>query len=226
MRASRRLLLMGGGGVLQAFSLAGAFTDVIAVSTRDGSMVIRDSATPANNFIGKYANKATVNGSLTPDAAAGALFSNSDNLTFPTNVVSWSWAEVGAYVEIATSAVDVATADRILSMNSGAGNYMDIALSIGSTPDRAALLCNSGGIVANIIPAQGLSLSGNTIRSGWKLDNFAHSVDGVAGTPDSNGSIPTVNRVDIGYASHTASRGFKGRIPTVIIVPSRTAFIA
>lgn len=225
MLASRRMLLMSGGAP-QAFRLAGAFTNVIAISTKDMSMVVRDSGTPANNYIGPVSGKATINGTLTPNPL-GALFSNSNNLTFATSIVSWSWAEVGEYVEILPTTVDNATGDRVVSINDGTfSNTMEINILTTNSPDQVQQSCRVGGsTVVGIAPANGISLSGNTIRAGFKADDFAITLDGGTAAIDVGGAIPTVSRVDVGYSSHTASRGFKGRIPSIVIVPSRTAFL-
>lgn len=47
-------------GATRAMLLAGSYADVMAISFRDQSMVIRDSGTPANNFLGNPNSKLTI----------------------------------------------------------------------------------------------------------------------------------------------------------------------
>lgn len=223
-------IAISSGGLAKsgAESLAGAFTDVIAISTRDMTIVVRDSGTPANNYSGSIASNGdvTVNGTLTANAA-GALFSDTDNLTFLSNIVSWSWTTVGMYVQLTPTSVNNATGDRVLTICDGTfDNVMELLISTTSSPDVFGFTTRVAGVSQGTpLSTVSLSTSGHIIRAGWATNNAAISVDSEIPVTDVTLSIPTITRVDVGYASHTASRGFKGRIPSVVITPTRNSFV-
>ena len=89
----------GGEGVSIAEALAGTATNVMAISFVDGSMVIRDTTTPANDYNGPYSSKLTINGSL-PINPAGALFSDTNNATIATSAFCFSATEGSLAIEL------------------------------------------------------------------------------------------------------------------------------
>lgn len=208
-----------------AEALAGNSTDVMAISFQDGSMIIRDTSTPANNFNGVFSSKLTVNGTLTADPL-GALFSDTNNATIATSAFCFSATEGSLAVECVPTSIDASVATpRVCSFNDGTtSNIIDVRLSNTNSPDNYVFQVQSGGAGQASIARGEANTAGNTLFAGWKANDFLFRVTGDAsgdGT-DNSGSIPTVSRFDIGYASHTASRGFPGRIKSIVYKPLRT----
>ena len=222
MRASR-LMLLTGGGVSGAMRLLAGKASGMAIDFRDGSMVIRDAATPANNFVGRYLDKLTINGSLPPNPL-GALTSDTNNATIAVSAMPFSATEGSLAIECTPTSIDsVVATPRVCSFNDGTtSNIIDIRLSNTNSPDNYVFQVQDGGAGQCSLTSGEANISGNSMFAGWKANDFAFSV--VGGTPntDGAGSIPTVTRFDIGYASHLANRGFAGRIKTLLYVPLRT----
>ena len=215
----------GGEGVSIAEALAGTATNVMAISFVDGSMVIRDTTTPANDYNGPYSSKLTINGSL-PINPAGALFSDTNNATIATSAFCFSATEGSLAIECTPTSIDASVATpRVCSFNDGTtSNIIDVRLSNTNSPDNYVFQVQSGGAGQASIARGEANITGNSLFAGWKANDFLFRVTGDSngdGT-DNSGSIPTVSRFDIGYASHTASRGFPGRIKSIVYKPLRT----
>lgn len=214
-----------GGPKPLAQVLAGARTNVMAISFQDGSMVIRDTTTPANNFEGQYSNKLTIAGSLPPDPL-GALFSNTNNATIAVSAFCFSATEGSLTIECTPNSIDDTVATpRVCSFNDGTvSNLIDVRLSNTNSPDNYVFQVQAGGASQASISRGEANTTGNSLFAGWKANDFLFRVTGDPsgdGT-DTSGSIPTVTRFDIGYASHTANRRFDGRIKSILYTPSRT----
>lgn len=216
-------MLLMGGGTPGAMRLLAGKTSGMAIDFRDGSMVIRDASTPSNNFVGRYLDKLTINGSLPPDPL-GALFSNTNNATIAVSAMPFSATEGSLSIECTPNSIDDTVATpRVCSFNDGTtSNLIDIRLSNTNSPDNYVFQVQAGGAGQCSITSGEANTSGNSLFAGWKANDFVFSVVGSTPNTDSAGSIPTVTRFDIGYASHTANRRFDGRIKTLLYVPLRT----
>lgn len=85
---------------LLADKLLAGETNGLAVSFIDGSMVVRDTATPANNFRGKYLDKLTITGGL-PYGPSGATFDANNYASLATSAIPYS-ATAGSWIVLAT----------------------------------------------------------------------------------------------------------------------------
>lgn len=161
----------------------------------------------ATSYIPTVASQVT----RTADAATvtGANFSRWYNQTSGTFLVEWRQGGSEA-VQIAASVND-GTANNIMSV------LNDNSSAAGVTPGAA--VTNGGVAQANLTGAAITAGSTNKTALAYALNDFAYSQNGAAALTDTSGTIPTVDRLDIG--NRVSALFTNGHIRRIKYYPAR-----
>lgn len=142
-----------------------------------------------------------------------------------TNFSSWYNASEGAFAARASlfDAGSIASNPFCDALTNASNNIvLGKRVGGGGTTDFQMMVVNSGSVQAFISAASVLTAN-NTYYTGvgaYKADSFQAAANGVAGTPDTLGTVPTVNQLQIG--SSTAVGGFlNGHMASLRYWPQR-----
>jgi hypothetical protein len=207
----------------QADKLIGAETDGLAISFMDGSMVIRDTTTPANNFNGLYTNKLTITGAIAPSLADGAFFDASNYATLATSLMPSLGSAVTIYAEYLIPTVSSLSTYGALTINDGTNNErftLTAALVTSSKP--AAVVVDGGATQANVTAAFDAYVQGTIgkVALAAELNNTTGAYNGTNGGTDATCTMPTVTTIRFGQLN-AAAAPLDGYLRRVLIVPRR-----
>jgi hypothetical protein len=160
-------------------------------------------------FVTSYIPTTTAAATRAADVAVmtGANFSNwysqSEGTLFSESIVG----QIG--VGSVTVAVSDGTANNRLQIQRTAGNnYQNLVVVGGATQSNVSV----SGVAASVLAKS---------ADAFKLNNFNTAVNGVLGTADTSGTVPTVTQLDLG--SRASSLFLNGHIRRLAFFPRRLA---
>lgn len=164
--------------------------------------------------------------SYIPNLATGTTTRNADVVSMTgTNFSSWYNANEGTFA-VRADLFDAASiaVNPFCDALTNASNDIVLGKRVGGggTTDFQMMVVNGGAVQAFIAAASVLTAK-NTYYTGvgaYKANSFQAAAKGVAGTPDTSGTVPTVNQLQIG--SSTAVGGYlNGHIASLRYWPQR-----
>ncbi len=209
--------------------MAGSLTDVVAVDFRDRSAIVRDTTTPANNFVGApdalltWSSSDGGRSTMQYAGARGVHLATTDQMSILTSAMPFSATAGLMYIE--------AEVDRVVSSSSGL-----VALSDGTTSNRIYLFIDTADDVTGAIVRAGATQAFSVLtESGaagirrkaaitWEANNVKVGYNGNTATTDVSALIPTVSRFDFGKTSGAAgATTLSGYIQKFLYRPIRVA---
>lgn len=194
-------------GTSDATVVAGGEADVMAISFLDDTMVIRDTATPANNYSGAAITNLTVTGSLTA-SADGAAFDASNHARILTSALPWLDATGTLMVEYEVSEFTEGLEKMLLSVDNGSGDRHEM-LATRDNKDRARVRGFDGGAAQySFTPVQGLDAPTGAIRRlvvTFEASSIIGAWDWIAREGDTSAVMPTPTTLRIGVNRDSTS---------------------
>lgn len=220
MNPALRPILLSGP---RAPRLLGAEPAGFAISFVDGSMVVRDPTTAANNYRGHYRGKLTVVGGLDP-GSQGAEFTSTRYASIAVSNLPFS-AAAGSLIIAFIPTVLTAPANAYLwTFNDGTtANRITRFRPVGV----AALISNrvTAASVGTVAANGGQSIVGgvNVSSAAWAANDFNAFLNGVQDTsPDTSVTLPAGMTVfGIGGGETLGANPLNDRLLYVIYVPRR-----
>lgn len=161
---------------------------------------------------GTVATSPIITGSATVTRAA-------DNLSMLTSAFPFNAAAVTTFVEADTYAASHSEHRTFLQLNDGSANNKFSQLANAITNLKAFFVGSGGGTSAFIVGDAITAGTPHKFASSAAANDFRSSIDGVLGTPDTSGSMPSgITTLRLG-ADFTANRETRGHIRKVMVLP-------
>ena len=219
---SSKFAAMAGSRVTAAESLLTQYSTVdgqgLAVDFTDGTMTVRDTVTPANNFTGDFRSKFTVIGTLAP-SALGVLIDASNYATLATSafpstgtlatiLAEYYFSALTAVIQTIACIDNGLTTERLNLYISAAGNAADEMRFAGA----AVVSHNNLG-----------AYTAGTIRrtvSAFQLNNSNGAFNGVAATNDII-CVMATGTTTLRLGRTSATQQMDGYLRKLVIIPAR-----
>jgi hypothetical protein len=185
------------------------------------STLVGTGAGTANLFIwGAQLEAGAFPTSYIPTVASQVTRSADVAVMTGTNFSSWFNATEGTLYGQADW-LGPSSFDYFFSLNNGTGSNL-ISLGVTSTAVTRFIVSDAGVTQASIAGPAGSANNVFKVAGGYQVNNFAAATNGVLGTVDTSGTVPTVDQ-----ASLTSSQGttnlFNGHISQIAYYPRRLA---
>lgn len=193
--------LTASASVDDADVIAGEEKDVLAISFIDGTLRIRDSATPGNDYSGSVAGKMTVTGTLTP-SVDGAFFDSSNYATLATSAFGWSNSTGTILLEFMDNSFSTGTHQTGIQIDNGTTGMRHTVRVINTDDDTPEYVGVTSAVSQWTISPSGWSnyINGTVKRIGCVFSSNAVSAsyEGDASSTDSAATMPTVTTLRLG----------------------------
>lgn len=216
MRLSLGLGLGGAGSGSLARKLLAGENEGMAISFRDGSMVVRDLTTAVNNYNGPYSAKVTITGSL-PPSPDGASFNGSNYASIANTLIPFS-ATVGTVIFSALAEGAHAATRVLMQIDDGTGNER-FRIVRATNEAITCFVIDGNTVLASINAGPVADGSLFKVAFAWELNNVAASVNGAAAVADASATMPTVTTFQIGRSPVGEQWG--SRISSAVYSPRR-----
>lgn len=190
----------------------------MAISFVDGSMVIRDTTTPANNFDGKYTSKLTITGSL-PWGPSGAAFDGSNYASLAAGAFP-SPRVTGAFVMDASNTLGAGFPDLITMYTTG--DQTDAVLIYGNNGANWRFNISSGSVnQADIDSGVGQASGSHKFAFAWQANDAAGVIDGGTPATDATVTVPVSLTTLVLGNNGAGTNNITGKIKSLVVLPRR-----
>jgi hypothetical protein len=135
-----------------------------------------------------------------------------------TNFSSWYNATEGTLYGQADW-LGLSTNDYFFSLNNGTSSNL-IALGVSSTPLTRFIVSDGGVTQASVNGPTPVANVAFKIAGAYQANRFAAATNGVLGTVDTSGTVPSVNQASLTSSSGTTNQ-FNGHIRQIAYYPRR-----
>lgn len=158
-------------------------------------------------------------------ATTVAVTRNADALTYATG--AWLSQLEGSISYAGTAALKIGNGNPAISLEDGTTNERYSVF--GNTSPNPAFLVADGGVTQANIAVAGVTVAADVefrVAAAYAVNDFAIYANGIAGSTDTSGTLPTVDRMKVGYAGSSGNgftsivrnlRYFNRRIPNTIL---------
>lgn len=155
-----------------------------------------------------------------PIITAGATVTRAeDNLSIATSAFPWNAAAVTMFVEGDTAVANLAADRAFLQLSDGTNNNRLIQHAVATTNVKNFFVAVGGATQASV--NSGATVAANTphkFAASAAENDFRCSIDGVLGTPDTSGSMPTgITTLHLGRSA--TGHHLRGHIRKVMVLP-------
>jgi hypothetical protein len=200
-----------------AEALLGEATNGFAVDFTDGSLCIRDSGTPANDYSGLFGSKLTVTGTLTA-GDSGAYFDTSNHATMALTAMPSIATVCTVWVEYMLPTLTGAIQTLVVADDGTTNNRHDVFVSAAG--NMQTIMRTAAANEANFSGVAATAARIGRMAYASQVNNANAAFNGTIRPLDTACAVP-VGLTTLRLGRSSAGEYADGRIRRVIILPTR-----